>query len=180
MAVPRWYRLHARRVQRKPDTSKSKRRMRNMKKRRKKSPLEGIEGDELAKKRAWAVLAVLSGQVGVSEASRLGKISPSRYYQLEERALKSMVQALSPQEGRGRGTLVDQLERAKSRLEKLEEEHARQKQLLRMARKFWGPLADKPLGSKPIVPSRKKEARIQTEMVKEAASIEAALPTDKP
>lgn len=105
---------------------------------RKQSPLAGIEGNETAKKRAWMVLSVLSGQVGVSEAVREEKISPSRYYQLETKALKGMVYALSPEEGQARGTMQERLERAQRKLAKLEEEQARQRQLLRMARKMWG------------------------------------------
>ena len=105
---------------------------------RKQSPLAGIEGNETAKKRAWMVLSVLSGQMGVSEAVREEKLSPSRYYQLETKALKGMVYALSPEEGQARGTMQERLERAQRKLAKLEEEQARQRQLLRMARKMWG------------------------------------------
>lgn len=109
-----------------------------MGKTRKPSSLAGIEGNETAKKRAWMVLSVLSGHVGVSEAVREEKISPSRYYQLETKALKGMVHALSPEEGQARGTMQQRLERAQRKLAKLEEEQARQRQLLRMARKMWG------------------------------------------
>lgn len=117
-----------------------------MRRKRRKSVLEGVQAEEVAKKRAWAVLQVLSGQMGVTEAAQAGQISVPRYYQLEQKAVVAMVQALSPGAPGGRGTAQEQLGRAKKRLEALETEQARQRQLMRLARKLWGPLADPTVG----------------------------------
>ena len=128
-----------------------------MKRKRRKDPLEGMEAEETAKKRVWAILQVLAGQMGVSEAARSGQISMTRYYHLEQKALQAMLYALSSQSSQGRGSPLEQLERAKQKLESMEQEHARQKQLLRMARKLWGPLAD-PETRKPAKPKEESTA----------------------
>jgi hypothetical protein len=55
-----------------------------------------LSGSLPAKQRAVVVLEVLSGECGLSEASRRLGISPTRYYALEVRALQGMLQALEP------------------------------------------------------------------------------------
>jgi hypothetical protein len=93
------------------------------------------------------LLSVLSGEKPVSEAIAQAKISRGAYYQMETRALKAMLGALSPRAaGRaGRGT---ELSAAKGRIEKLqaqvrrlEQDKRRTQRLLLLARKsFWMPL----------------------------------------
>jgi hypothetical protein len=111
-----------------------------MGRKRKKDPLEGMESDEAAKKRVWTLLQVLSGQMGVGEAAKAAQISLPRYYQLEKKALAAMLLALSPTAGRGQP--MERLEKLQRRSEDLEQENARQRQLLRMAKRLWGPLAE--------------------------------------
>ena len=111
-----------------------------MGRKRTKHPLEGIQSDETAKKRVWALLQVLSGQMGVTEAAKAAVISVPRYYQLEKKALGAMLLALSPMQGRGQP--MERLEKLQKQSEVLQEENARQKQLLRMARRLWGPMAE--------------------------------------
>jgi len=60
--------------------------------------LNPAEAQEIAHGRCLMVLSVLSGQQSVSEAIAQQKIGRPLYYQLEDRALKGMVQALSPAE----------------------------------------------------------------------------------
>ena len=112
-----------------------------MKRKRKKDILAGIPAEETAKKRVWMILQVLSGQMGVSDAAKAAEVSMTRYYQLEQKALKGMLHALSPAASKERGTPVEQLARIRKKNETLAEENSRQKQILRMARKLWGPLA---------------------------------------
>lgn len=111
-----------------------------MGRKRRKDPLEGLESDEAAKKRVWTLLQVLSGQMGVSEAAKSAQISLPRYYQLERKAIEAMLLAMSPTAGRGQP--LERLERLQERSQALEQENARQRQLLRMAKRLWGPMAE--------------------------------------
>ncbi len=111
-----------------------------MGRKRTKSPLEGIEGDEVSKKRVWTLMQVLSGQMGVTEAAKAAQITINRYYQLEQKALSAMLQALSPTAGRRKS--VQSIQKLEKKSEELERENARQRQLLRMARRLWGPMAE--------------------------------------
>ena len=111
-----------------------------MGRKRSKQPLEGLESDEASKKRVWALLQVLGGQLGVSAAAKAAGISLARYYQLEKKALSAMLLALSPTAGHGQP--MGRLEKLQKRSVVLEQENARQHQLLRMARRLWGPLAE--------------------------------------
>lgn len=53
-----------------------------------------LPGGQQAKQRAAIVLAVLSGDCPIDEASRRLGISPARYYHLERQALEGLIQAL--------------------------------------------------------------------------------------
>ena len=110
-----------------------------MGRKRTKSPMEGIEADDAAKKRAWTLMQVLSGQMGVTEAAKAAQITVNRYYQLEKKALSAMLLALSPEAGRGK--TLQSFQKLEKKSACLEQENARQRQLLRMARRLWGPLA---------------------------------------
>lgn len=111
-----------------------------MGRKRTKSPMEGIEADEVSKKRAWTLMQVLSGQMGVTEAAKAAQITVNRYYQLEKQALSAMLLALSPTAGKKRS--LQSLQKLEKKSEGLELENARQRQLLRMARRLWGPMAE--------------------------------------
>jgi hypothetical protein len=57
-------------------------------------PPAPLPGGQLAKQRAAVVLAVLSGDCPIDEASRRLGISPTRYYALERQALEGLLHAL--------------------------------------------------------------------------------------
>lgn len=58
--------------------------------------LEQRDLDEIARRRCLMVLSVLSGETPVTDAIASSSISRQLYYQLEERALKAMLKALTP------------------------------------------------------------------------------------
>ncbi len=57
-------------------------------------PARDLSGGPLARQRAAIILAVLSGDCPLGEASRRLGISPTRYYSLERQGLEGLVQAL--------------------------------------------------------------------------------------
>src|SRR5512138_1645506 len=57
---------------------------------------EKRELDEMARRRCLLVLSVLSGEKPVSDAIAESGLSRNTYYQLEEKALEGMLQALGP------------------------------------------------------------------------------------
>lgn len=57
-------------------------------------PPAPLPGGQQAKQRAAIVLAVLSGDCPISEASRRLGVSPPRYYALERQALEGLIHAL--------------------------------------------------------------------------------------
>jgi len=57
-------------------------------------PPAPLPGGQQAKQRAAIVLAVLSGDCPIDEASRRLGISPTRYYHLERQALEGLIHAL--------------------------------------------------------------------------------------
>jgi len=84
--------------------------------------------DEIAQRRCLMVLSVLSGERSLAEACREVEMAPAMYYQLETKALRAMLTALTP----GSGSVerptpllqqleekVSMLERDKRRLERL-------------------------------------------------------------
>lgn len=58
--------------------------------------LEQQDLDDIARRRCLMVLSVLSGETPVTDAIASANISRQLYYQLEERALKAMLKALTP------------------------------------------------------------------------------------
>lgn len=62
--------------------------------RRSPRPTPELAGSVRAKQRMAIVLAVLSGDCGVSDASRRLGVSPTRYYGLERQGLEGMLRAL--------------------------------------------------------------------------------------
>lgn len=84
--------------------------------------------DLIAQRRCLMILSVLSGEKSVEEASREADIIPALYYQLEKKALTSMLAALVPgatRDGSPGPAMVQmekrirELETAKRRLERL-------------------------------------------------------------
>ena len=69
-------------------------------------PPAPLPGGQRAKQRAAVVLAVLSGDCPIDEASRRLGISPPRYYALERQALEGLIHALDePLEKRRMATI---------------------------------------------------------------------------
>lgn len=90
----------------------------------------------MARRRCLLVLSVLSGEKPVTDAIAEGGMSRNTYYQLEERALEAMLQALGPSPGPGRkpdqGARIAGLE---ARIARLEQEKRRAERLLLLTRK---------------------------------------------
>lgn len=97
---------------------------------------ERQELDEMARRRCLLVLSVLSGEKPVTDAIAESGMSRNTYYQLEERALEAMLEALGPTPGPGRkpdqGTRIAELE---VRIARLEQEKRRAERLLLLTRK---------------------------------------------
>lgn len=92
--------------------------------------------DEMARGRCLLVLSVLSGEKPVTDAIAASGMSRNTYYQLEERALTAMLEALGPSPGPGRrpdeGSRIAGLE---AKVAKLEQEKRRAERLLLLTRK---------------------------------------------
>jgi hypothetical protein len=58
--------------------------------------VESLSGDEASKARLRAVLATISGDLSVEEASALLCVSRSRFHELREEALAGALKALAP------------------------------------------------------------------------------------
>lgn len=97
---------------------------------------ERQELDEMARRRCLLVLSVLSGEKPVTDAIAESGMSRNTYYQMEERALTAMLEALGPTPGPGRkpdqGSRIAELE---ERLSRLEQEKRRAERLLLLTRK---------------------------------------------
>jgi len=102
--------------------------------------LEQQDMDDIARRRCLMVLSVLSGETPVTDAIASTDISRQMYYQLEERALKAMMRALTPGlesqpvSGQDPAALrrVTELE---ARVKQLEQEKRRAERLLLVTRK---------------------------------------------
>jgi hypothetical protein len=58
--------------------------------------VESLAGDDAAKARLRAVLQTIAGDLAVEEACRRLSISPARFHELREEALKGALRALEP------------------------------------------------------------------------------------
>ena len=97
-----------------------------------------LQGSKGAKQALVAILEALSGEVSTSAVAERLKISLSRYYQLETRALQGMLASLEPRP-RGRKSGVDaQLRALAAEKKDLERELRRQRSLLRAAQRSVG------------------------------------------
>jgi hypothetical protein len=81
------------------------------------------------------LLSVLSGETPVTEAIARAKISRGRYYQLETKALKAMLQALNPMASTTVSGTTD-LSAAMGRIAQLEEQVKRLEQDKRRAQRL--------------------------------------------
>ena len=88
--------------------------------------------DEVARKRCVMILQTLSGVEPVSDVIEREKISRGTYYQLETRALRAMLGALTPgaePDGRGAG-MLQQIAQLEKKVARLEQEKRRAERLL--------------------------------------------------
>ena len=98
------------------------------------------ELDEIAQRRTLMVLQVLSGEKPVTDAVEEAQISRGFYYQLEDRALKAILEAMEPGAQPGRPveatTRILQLE---EKVKDLETDKRRLERMLLMTRKVLKP-----------------------------------------
>jgi hypothetical protein len=107
----------------------------------------GIKASPEAKKTACAILEVLSGLKGPTEAIQELSISLPRYYILEGRAVEGLVKAMEPrQKGKRSWSLETRIEALERERDDLKRELGRTRTLLRLARRAAG-LSDDQDGS---------------------------------
>jgi hypothetical protein len=99
------------------------------------------ELDVIAQRRCLMVLDVLSGAQPVTDAITKAQISRQMYYQLEEKALKAMISALTPgaTETGSDPTSGGRIAALEERLQTMEKEKRRAERLLLLTRKVMGP-----------------------------------------
>jgi hypothetical protein len=122
-----------------------------------------------AKLLAAAILEVLAGSLGPSEAARSLGISLARYYQLESRALAGLVSSCESRR-RGKGRPRNELTALQRECEQLRRECARQQALMRATRRTVG-LTAPSMAPVPDV-SRKRRRRPTARALKMAAMLQ--------
>jgi hypothetical protein len=111
------------------------------------------ELDEIAQRRTLMLLEVLSGTTPVTTAIEEAQISRGTYYQLEDRALKAILEAMEPGAGPGRPPeTTSRLLQMEERVKELESAKRRLERLLSMTRKVLRP------GSMKVAPGRPRSA----------------------
>ncbi len=101
---------------------------------------EKKELDQIAQRRTLMLLEVLSGQTPVTDAIAQAQISRGHYYQLEERALQAILEAMEPGAGPGRPPeTTSRLLQQEQKLKELEADKRRLERLLSMTRKVLRP-----------------------------------------
>jgi hypothetical protein len=121
--------------------------MRNRSKKRKNRPrptpkwlLKKQELDEVAQRRTLMILNVLSGETPVTDAITQAQISRGHYYQLEERALNAVLEAMEPGASPGRPPeTTTRLWQLEEKVKQLEMDKRRLERLLSMTRKVLRP-----------------------------------------
>src|SRR5512138_2550852 len=96
---------------------------------------EKQELDEMARRRCLLILSVLSGEKPVSDAITESGLSRNTYYQLEERALTAMLEALGPMPPGRRPDRTAEIAALQTKVTRLEEEKRRAERLLLLTRK---------------------------------------------
>jgi hypothetical protein len=122
--------------------------------------LEQQNHDEIAKRRVLMVLRVLSGETPVTDAIEGTDISRQTYYQLEERALRAMMRALTPG-GEAMAVsgpdpaMLRRMGELEMRNKQLEQEKRRAERMLYLTRKVvpTGPMKSNRRGRPPKAPS---------------------------
>ncbi len=124
-------------------------------------PLRDGESDGEAKRLAAAILEVLAGGRTPTEAATALGVSPPRYYQLEQRALKGLVAACR-RRPRGRAkTSEGETEKLREEVKRLQRECGRWQALARAAHRTVGLAAPEPAKPEPGKrrPKRDRTAR---------------------
>jgi hypothetical protein len=123
---------------------------------RTKSGSATLRGSKRARQIAVAVLETLSGELGTTEAAAKLGISLSRYYQLETRALKGLLEAVEPKAKGPQKTPEREIRALQAEKRVLEKELRRHQALLRAAHRSVGlPKAG------PKTTSSKKRVRVK-------------------
>ena len=123
--------------------------------------LEQQDLDEIARRRCLMVLSVLSGETPVTEAIESANISRQMYYQMEERALRAMLRAVTPgaestpSSSATESAAARKVSELESKVTRLEQERRRSERLLMLTRKVLkpGPLTTGARGRPPPPPS---------------------------
>jgi hypothetical protein len=102
--------------------------------------LQKEELDQIAQRRTLMILSVLSGEKPVTDAIVEAKISRGHYYQLEEKALEAILQAMEPGASPGRPVeTTTRLLQMEEKIGELEAAKRRLERLLQMTRKVLKP-----------------------------------------
>lgn len=140
--------------------------------------------DQVAQRRCLLVLSVLSGQTPVSDAIEAAQISRPLYYQLEERALKAMLSALTP--GSTDDSVAEspakRIAQLEQKVSELEQDNRRAERLLLLTRKVMkGPVkmaSGRPPKARP--PSSTSTGRKRSRVSKAKAPASESLSTSMP
>jgi hypothetical protein len=131
----------------------------------------GTEASPEAKKLAAAILEVLAGVRGPSEAAKLLDISLARYYQLETRALAGLLVSCEPRRRRGGRRPANELAALRQECEQLRRECVRQQSLVRIAQRTVGLAAPSPVPSGPTDAGKKRRKRRPTARALKVAAL---------
>jgi hypothetical protein len=122
--------------------------------------LQKQELDEIAQRRTLMLLEVLSGEKPVTEAITEAQISRGHYYQLEERALKAVMESMEPGAAPGRPVeTTTRLLQLEEKVKGLERDKRRLERLLQLTRKVLRPgpmksVQGRPRGRRSTSPGR--------------------------
>jgi len=117
----------------------------------------GQDTSRAAKQLAAAILEVLAGTRTPTQAAQTLELSLPRYYQLEARALRGLLQACEPRpKGRQRSS-ANELNDLRQQAERLQREVVRQQTLVRLAQRSIGLAPPPPTAAKAGKKSRKRK-----------------------
>lgn len=115
--------------------------------------------DAIAQRRTLMVLSVLSGEKPVTDAIEEAKISRGHYYELEDRALKAVLEAMEPGASPGRPPdTTSRMLQLEEKLQQLEADKRRLERLLLMTRKVLKPGPMKTTRGRPSVKAGKSDS----------------------
>jgi hypothetical protein len=106
--------------------------------------LEQQDLDEMARRRCVLILSVLSGERPVTEAIEEAQMNRQTYYQLEEKALRAMLKALTPGAAEtptqsAEGPALRRIAELEAKVARLEQDKRRGERLLLLTRKLVKP-----------------------------------------